>query len=202
MLFRSVLEHYHYYLMCCPAVAILCGATLARWEPFWAQEMPRRGLRVALAGLVLVFSAIDGVSAMKIANDYDSFRKDMGVLIRQHTKPGDKLIVYGENNWGGEVLLRSGRTGLCMYSLEGLKGVSTVKGLYELLGSEADLRRLKSLGYNKLVLLSESPVRFAVSAVNPGSRKTREYYPSSISPTVDAWPVVYRSEDLLIKEIP
>ena len=139
---------------------------------------------------------------MKVANDYDSFRKEMSVIIRQHTQPGDKLIVYGENNWGGEVLLRAGRTGLCVYSLEGLKGVSTVKGLYELLGSEADLRRLKSLGYNKLVLLSESPVRFAVSAVNPGSRRTREYYPSSISPAADAWPVVYRSEDILIKEIP
>lgn len=197
-----VLEHWHYYLMCCPAVALLCGATLARWEPFWAQEMPQRGLRVALAGLVLVFSAIDGTSAMKIANDYDSFRKEMSVLIRQHTKPGDKLIVCGENSFGGEVLFRSGRTGLCVYNLEGLKGVSTVTGLYELLGNEADLHRLKSLGYNKLVLLSESPVSVAISAVNPGSRKTREYYPARISPTVDAWPVVYRSEDLLIKEIP
>ncbi len=197
-----VLEHWHYYLMCCPAVALLCGATLARWEPFWAQEIPWRGLRVALAGLVLVFAAIDGVIAMKIANDYDSFRKDMSVIIRQHTQPGDKLIVYGENNWGGEVLFRSGRAGLCVYSLEGLKGVATVKGLYDLLGNEADLRRLKSLGYNKLVLLSESPARVAISAVNPGSHKTREYYPASISPTVDAWPVVYRSEDLLIKEIP
>ena len=65
-----------------------------------------------------------------------------------------------------------------------------------------DLAKLKSLGYNKLVLLSESPVRVAISAVNPGSRKTREYYPASISPTVDAWPVDYRSEDILIKEIP
>jgi hypothetical protein len=126
----------------------------------------------------------------------------MSVLIRQHTKPGDKLIVCGENSFGGEVLFRSGRTGLCVYNLEGLKGVSTVTGLYELLGNEADLHRLKSLGYNKLVLLSESPVSVAISAVNPGSRKTREYYPARISPTVDAWPVVYRSEDLLIKEIP
>jgi hypothetical protein len=83
-----------------------------------------------------------------------------------------------------------------------VEDLPTVKGLCNLLNNEADLRRLKSLGYNKLVLLSESPVRVAISAVNPGSRKTREYYPASISRTVDAWPVVYRSEDILIKEIP
>ena len=197
-----ILAQWHYYLMCCPAVALLCGATLTRWEPFWAQEMPRGGLRVALAGLVLVFSAIDGIIAMKIANDYDSFPKEMSVLIRQYTKPGDKLIVYGEGNFGGEVLFRSGRAGLSLIRLHNVKELPTVKGLYELLDSEADLRRLKSLGYNKLVLLSESPVRVAISAVNPGSQKTRDCYPASISRTVDAWPVVYRSADILIKEIP
>jgi hypothetical protein len=42
----------------------------------------------------------------------------------------------------------------------------------------------------------------AVLAANPGSKRTRLCYPASISPAVDAWPVVYRSEDLLIKEIP
>ena len=62
--------------------------------------MPRAWLRVALAGIVLVLSAIDGVIAMKIANDYDSFPREMSVVIRQHTKPGDKLIVCGEGNWG------------------------------------------------------------------------------------------------------
>jgi hypothetical protein len=197
-----ILDQWHYYLMCCPAVALLCGATLARWEPFWAQEMPRAWLRLALAGVVLVLSAIDGVIAMKIANDYDSFPSELSVVIREHTKPGDKLIVFGEGNWGGEVLFRSGRTGLSVSRLRDVEDLPTVKGLCNLLNNEADLRRLKSLGYNKLVLLSESPVRVAISAVNPGSRKTREYYPASISPTVDAWPVDYRSEDILIKEIP
>jgi hypothetical protein len=89
-----------------------------------------------------------------------------------------------------------------VYTLEGSPNGPTKKGLYELLNNETDLRKLKSLGYNKLVLMSESPVRFAVVAVNPGSRRERFYYPATISPRVDAWPVVYRSEDILIKEIP
>jgi hypothetical protein len=78
----------------------------------------------------------------------------------------------------------------------------TQTGLYDLLNNETDLQHLKSLGYNKLVLISESPVMFAVVAVNPGSQRKRIYYPETISPKVDAWPVVYRSEDILIKEIP
>ena len=197
-----VLVHTHYYLMCCPAVAMLCGATLARWEDFLAEEIPRPSLRFALIGAALVFSAIDGLIAMKIANEYDYFPQEASALVRQHTKPEDKLIVYGEGQWGGEVLIRSGRKGLSVFSLENLTTMPTVKGLYALLNNEADLRRLKALGFNKLVLLSESPVRFAVTAVNPGSKRKRIYYPATISAKVDAWPVVYRSEDILIKEIP
>ena len=63
------------------------------------------------------------------------------------------------------------------------------------------LRRLKELGYNKLVLVSESPVRFAVEAANPGSKRQRRFYPKSISKSVDAWPVDFQSDELLIKEI-
>ena len=197
-----VLEHWHYYLMCCPAVALLCGTTLACWEPFWAQEMPKAWLRLALAGGVLVFSAIDGVITMKVAIHYDYYPQKIASLLQQYTKPEDKLIFDYGGGWSNDELFRSGRKGLYVFSREGLKGVATVKGLYDLLGSEKDLRRLKSLGYNKLILMSESPVQEAIQLVNPGSQRQRICYPATISPTVDAWPVVYRSEDLLIKEIP
>ena len=197
-----VLAHWHYFLMCCPAVALLCGTTLARWEIFWAQELPRPWLRLALAGLVLIFSSIDGVIVMKVSIQYDSFKRNLSVIIRENTRPADKLVVFDPDDWGGEVLICSQRKGLCVYSLETLPGVHTAKGLFELLRNEADLQRLKSLGYNKLVLLSESPVRYAVEAMNPNSTKIRRNYPDTISPTVDAWPVVYRSADMLIKDIP
>ena len=200
---QVVLIHWHYYLMCCPAVALLCGSTLARWEDFWAQQMPESWLRFALAGLVLTLSAIDGLIAMKIGLYYDYYPKEVAGIIRQQTKPDDKLIVYSVIPlWGGEELFRSGRKGFYVYSLENSQGGSASKGLQDMLNSEADLRRLKSLGYTKLVLISQSPVRFAIQAVNPGSHIKRLFYPEYISPKVDAWPVVYRSEDLLIKEIP
>lgn len=196
-----VLDHWHYYLMCGPAVALLCGATVVRWEGFWAREMPRASLRLALAGLVLAGSAVDGALAMKIGINYDSYRREMGDIIRQHTQPGDRVIVYG-GDWGAEELIRADRQGLSVLTLETPKGVDTAKGLYDLLGDEARLQKLKSLGYNKLALMSESPAWFAAVAVNPGNKRKRDRYPATISAQVDAWPELYRSEDILIRAIP
>jgi hypothetical protein len=200
---QVILIHWHYFLMCCPAVALLCGATLARWEDFWTQQMPVTWLRLGVAGLVLVLSAIDGLIAMKIGIYYDYFPQEVAALIRQHTQPDDKLIVHSMIDlWGGEELFRSGRDGLYVATVEKMEGVGKNTSLRDLFDNEADLRRLKSLGYTKLILISQSPVRFAVQAVNPGSHIERLFYPEHISPKVDARPVVYRSEDLLIKEIP
>jgi hypothetical protein len=196
-----VLVHWHYYLMCCPAVALLCGVTIARWETFGASELHQRWLRHALAGMVLVFAAVDGVIATKIAIYYDLYPKRMGEIIRQHTHPHDKVIVSG-GDWGGEELFRAGRQGFYIYDVESGRAGPNVKGLFDLLASEPDVQRLKALGYTKLVLLSESPVRFAAVAVNPGSQRKRTHYPDTISPAVDSWPVVYQSEDILIRDIP
>ena len=120
-----ILGHWHYFLMCCPAVAMLCGATLARWEVFWTQELPKPLLRLTLAALVLIFSAIDGVIAMKVSIQFDSYKRNLSVIIRDHTQPNDKLVVFDPDDWGGEVLICSHRNGLCVYSLENLPGVYT-----------------------------------------------------------------------------
>jgi hypothetical protein len=202
LVFTNVVQiHWHYYLMFSPGVALLCGATVARRENLWTER--RQWLKLALAAVVLVFSAVDGLTAMKLTIDYDPFPQQVSALLRQYTRPQDKLIVYKcDPEWPGEVLFRSERKGLYLPTLEASPHGSTNKGLYALLNSETDLRRLKALGYNKLVLISESPVTFAAQAVNPGFRRKRFYYPATISPKVDAWPVVYRSEDMLIKDIP
>jgi len=199
-----VLEHWHYYLMCCPAVALLCGATLARWEPFFSQEFSWPRLIPALAALVLIFSAIEGIISMKIAIDLDSYTADVSKVIHDHTQPTDKLVIYdsGFHPWGGETLFRSERNGLSVAYFKTDPTDPNTKGLCDLLNDEKDLQRLKSLGYNKLVLISESPVQFAAQAINPGSKRIRSYYPKSISPAVDNWPVAYQTEDIIIKDIP
>jgi hypothetical protein len=195
-----VLIHWHYYLMCCPGVALLCGATVAGWEDIWLRSAPWPWLWTAFAGIGLVLACTEGLLTMRVLS-YDHFPERMAALIREHTQPTDKLIVYTEDRvWGGEELFRSGRKGFRVESLDGADGES--KGLRNLLGSESDMNKLRSLGYNKLVLISESPVRFAMEALSPGSTRSRRFFPAHVSTTVDTWPVVYRSNDLLIQEIP
>jgi hypothetical protein len=184
-------------------VALLCGATLARWEPLWLERTTHRALAFVLVGVMLVFSAIDGLNAMKIPLDYDPFPLEMGQVLRQYTTPSDKLIMFDSIAlWGGAELSASDRNGFYVFSIENVQGGRSSKGLRDLLDSDADLARLKSLGYNKLVLLSESPMQYAAQAINPDAKRRRFTYPASISPRVDAWPVVYQTEDILIKEIP
>lgn len=198
-----VLEHWHYYLMCCPAVALLCAGVIARLDDLWSAEWQWSWLRLVLAATVLVFSAVEGVLAMKIAIDLDDFPKRMAQVIQTNTGEKDKLVVYQQDpNWGGEVLFRSGREGLSVIDLEARPGGPAPKGLLDILKDPADLARLKALGFNRLVLISESPVRYAVEAANPGRHRARNLYPSGLTPEADRWRVVYRSEDLLIKEIP
>jgi hypothetical protein len=84
----------------------------------------------------------------------------------------------------------------------GRKGLSVHFDTLARVSEGKDLRRLRELGFNRLVLLSESPVLAAVQKANPGSRYERQKYPTSISPTIDAWPVLFQDEDILIKDIP
>ncbi len=66
-----------------------------------------------------------------------------------------------------------------------------------------DVPTMKELGYNKLVLISESPVQHATIALAAsGEKRERGRYPTAISPQVDQWPSVFASEDILIKRIP
>jgi hypothetical protein len=198
-----VLEHWHYYLMCCPAVAMLCGLALCRGDELLAQEVRSIWLRLGLVCVVLIFSAIDGLNSMKLAGDYDPSTRELSASIRQYTRPTDKLLVFNDHLiWGGEILFRSDRQGLVLSCLRGSRFTPSPKGLYDVLENQVDLDRLRTLGYNRLVLTSESPVQFALIADKPGSKRRRELYPATISPRVDAWPTIFRSEDILIKEIP
>ena len=197
-----LLEHWHYYLMCCPPVAVLCGLTLARLEPVFSEQILAPFLRWGLAFLVLVFATVDGLVTMKVSINLDSYPREMSAIIRKHTLPEDKLVLYTSDlNWGGEELFTSDRRGLSVIALQSGPRSPSPKGLFDLLQNPADLSRLQELGYSKLVMISESPVRYAARS-NPGSGQVRLKYPPTISSAVDAWPVVFQSEDILIKEIP
>lgn len=198
-----VLEHWHYYLPFAPAVAILCGATLARWEDFWTAELPLTWFRLPLAGLVLALTTVNGLITMRLPIQLDPYPRDISAQIRDHTAPTDKLILFTiDQNWGGEELFASGRQGLTVISLRGGPRAPSPKGLLDILENPADLARLKTLGYNTLVLVSESPVRHAIQNTKPGRTRPRIQYPDTLTPEADHWPVLHQSPDLSIRRIP
>ena len=184
------LEHFHYYLIFSPAVALLSGQAMALLE----ERLELRKLKKYLAFHVLVllallFSAIQGLMSLEIVLNYDRYPKKITKLIEKYTKPSDKLIIQG-GGWGGEQLFLSKRKGL---------SISTT----QVLEDEKNLIRLKSLGFNKLVMISESPLLNALQVTNPGnSERRRQLYQDSITPKEGEWEKVYQDTDILVKELP
>jgi hypothetical protein len=113
----------------------------------------------------------------------------MASAIRDHTTPQDKLVILN-GGWGGDELMRSGRNGLSMWDTKAFE-------------DPQKYARLKALGFDKLVILSQSPFENAIQVVNPGQTGfQRAMAKSSESAQVKAWPTVYETEDIIIKDIP
>jgi hypothetical protein len=183
-----VLQHWHYYLMLAPAVAMLCAEGWVLIEVKFAAA--RRGVLSlsALAAGLLLLSLGQGLMAMKILT-IDKYPGRMADVIRQHTTETDKLVIVG-GGWGGEEFLRSGRSGLSAWDAH-------------IFDAPADLVKLKSLGYDKLVMISESPLQNAIEVVTPGQAgKPRIWWRDLITPQVENWPTLFQSDEILIKGIP
>ena len=182
-----VLHHWHYYLMFTPAVALLFAEGLAVLEMRFAPQSSKPAFSIFVSGLIGL-SLLQGLMGMKSLT-YDPYPAKMADIIRQETAPTDKLVVIG-GGWGGELLFRSGRRGLSVWTAH-------------IFDRPEDLAKLKSLGYNKLVMVSQSPFLNAVQIVNPGQTGIpRELAKSSLTPRVESWPADYESGDIIIKEIP
>lgn len=182
-----VLHHWHYYLMFAPATAMLCAEGLSVLAARFSPQGPKPLVSFFVFALVGL-SLVQGLMSMKDLT-YDPYPARMADLIRQHTAPTDKLIITG-GGWGGEELFRSHRQGLSVWDAH-------------IFDRPEDLAKLKSLGYNKLVMVSESPFQNAIQVVNPGQAGIpREVYRESLTPQVEQWPTLVQTEDILIKEIP
>jgi len=186
--FHLVLHHWHYYLMFAPAVAMLGAAGWVAVEAKFSPGPGRSGWLALFAALLLALGLGQGLLGMR-GLTFDNFTPRMSALIRQHTDPADKLVIIG-GGWGGEELMRSDRRGLSAWDAH-------------IFDRPADLARLKSLGFNKVVLLNESPFQNAIQIVNPGQTDIpRKRYVDALTPQVEGWPTVFQTEDILIKAIP
>ena len=107
----------------------------------------------------------------------------------EHTAPDEKIVVIN-GGWGGDLLILSGRHGLS----------ADTPDIVKVLDQGHDLQ---SMGYNKVIIASESPLLHAVQVSNPGSAdRERILWESFATPEFRDWPDIYRSEDLVIKELP
>jgi trehalose/maltose hydrolase-like predicted phosphorylase len=71
------------------------------------------------------------------------------------------------------------------------------------LEKNGNLDRLKSIGFNKLVLFSESPLLTALQQNNPGNEGyRRKTYDRALSESARQWTTLYEDEDMAIKQLP
>ena len=119
----------------------------------------------------------------------DPYMRNLGKTIAAHTTPEDKLVVIN-GGWGGDLLILSGRKGLSADTPE-------------IVNRRQDASSLQDLGYNKAVIASESPLLYAAQTTNPGSgQRVRTSWQMFATPDFEEWREIYRSEDIVIKELP
>jgi hypothetical protein len=109
--------------------------------------------------------------------------------VDKYTAPTDKLLIVN-GGWGGETLFLSHRNGLSIWDTK-------------ILENPQNLARLKSLGYNRLVMISDSPLLSAIRKASPGqTQMVRGTYQEHLTAVARDWPTLLTNEDILIKEIP
>ncbi|MBE2205748.1 MAG: glycosyltransferase family 39 protein [Chthoniobacterales bacterium] len=184
-----VLVHRHYYILFSPVIALLVGsALLVVEEKLRATAFPIRLLTAPLLAGVLLLGTVQGLIGMEVVLNYDPFYKRMANLIREHVGENEKILIQG-GGWG-QMLMLSDREGLAIFADATLTQPGTVD----------DLRKR---GFTKLVMLSESPLLWALKKTNPGAGALeRESYRDHWTDVIDPWPIEYQDADLLIKRLP
>lgn len=184
-----VLVHRHYYLMFSPAIAMLCAQAVVDFEDSVIQRVAsRRRVWFGTVPILLGLSLFQGLVGMK-AVEYDPYANRIAALIQKYTTESDRLLVQN-GGLGGQQLFLTNRKGLSIWSTEFLE-------------NSANLARIRELGYNKLVMISESPLLYAEQVIDPGQAgMVRETYDTSLTHVADGWKTLFQNGDLLIKEIP
>jgi hypothetical protein len=188
---KIILIHRHYYLMFAPAVALLnCYAIADLASRIKFPNKTTTVLASLAASVILLLSLLQGLMSIEALNmTADPYMKTLGATLKSQTSPQDRLLVIN-GGWGGDLLIHSNRQGLSIDDLTHLENPESA-------------RRLKQLGYNKLVIASESPLLHAVQVTNPGSANLQRLtWHNLILEKAKSWPTLFESEDLIIKQIP
>jgi hypothetical protein len=188
--FHIVLHHNHYYLLFAPAVAMVCAPVAAYLERAIRNIAGKRSwFASGIIALALALATVQGMVARHIVLSFDRYPPAMARIIKENTTSSEKLVMEG-GGWGGDLFILSGRQGLTVWDSK-------------LLEDPATYSRLKSLGYTKLVMVSESPLMRAVEhSISVSPTVDRESYRQFITPIVKTFPTVLETDDILIKQLP
>ena len=174
-----VLVHRHYYLMFTAPAAMLAAAAVLKMEAL-LRETKKHSLALTEAGILvaLVVAAVQGLIGVKIVENYDPYPHAIAQARREYTAPDDKVIIFG-GGWGGKELILADRTGLSIAKMQ-------------LLDDDRAYARLRELGFNRLVMLSESPLNHALQMTNPGqARLQRWMYRQCMTPKAAQFGTLY-----------
>jgi hypothetical protein len=188
---KLVLIHRHYYLMFSPAVALLNAYAISELcQRIQNHSTIRPLLASGAVLLILSLSLLQGLMQIDALNlTADPYMRKLAEKVAAHTAPDDKIVMIN-GGWGGELLILSERRGLSADTPD-------------IVNAKQQGRSLGSLGYNKVVIASESPLLHAVQVTNPGSAaRERISWELFATAEMELWEDVYRSEDILIKQLP
>jgi hypothetical protein len=180
-----ILIHFHYYYIFSVPLALLAALAVSDLEPRLHELVRVPWHRFALVAVILGGSLVQGLAAARLNLLLDRYPTEVAAVIRQHTSVQDKLAIWG-GMWSVP-LFRSQREGVELATFQHIE--------------EPDaLKRLRELGYNRLVLVAQSPQLAAVGVIN--GRSAPPPLRTNLPPIAQAWPVVFESDAVLILEIP
>jgi len=182
-----IMIHHHYHFLFSAPVVLLAARAIQEFEPVAWRFVAGRMARL---GVLLFFFAVNvaqGLFSVHVRYFTDDYSQKQGALIRQHTMPSDKIIVWGQL-WG-RPFMHAHR--------QGLNTVSLVPLL-----EPAKLERLKQLGFTHVALMNHSPMEIATARVSSGRSYTDLSLSALVPEPAKNWPVVLSTRDLLILRIP
>jgi hypothetical protein len=188
---KLVLIHRHYYLMFSPAIALLNAYVVCElWQKFRDVSATKSLVASSAAMGLLALSLLQGLMQIEaLSLTADPYMREITRKVAEHTAPEDKLVVIN-GGWGGDLLILSGR-----------QGVSA--DTPDIVNQAEHGRSLQSLGYNKIVIASESPLMHAAQLTNPGSGpRIRTLWETFATSDFAGWREIYVSDDIVIKELP
>lgn len=189
-----VLVHLHYFFIFAPAIAWLCAIAAADLEPkIWNPLRTSTFVRTIILLATFTATLAGTLMIIHINMYFDTYQEEVAQLIQQHTDPGDKVVVWGGSMYWGRPFLRMDRQGLT-------GGLSLADSGW--INDPEKLKRLKQLGYKKIVLVNPSPLIVALTSVTGQHREKMADLHQCLPSVAKSWPVVFDASQILIVQIP